>query len=197
MKPYIIALTGGIACGKTAVGNILQERGAYIIDADVLSRRVVEPGTEGFKRLGEAFPSVCAGGTLDRRALKDIVFRDENSLKTLNGIMFPRIRAAAEAEMNACGKETVVLIVPLLFESGYDDMADVIVTVSAPAEKRIERLIERDNVTAEMAVNILSAQMSDAEREARSDVVIRNDGSMKELRDRATMVYNEILERAI
>lgn len=195
MKPYIIGLTGGIACGKSAVSAILSERGAFTVDADIVSREVVKPHTEGFNSLKRQFPSAIVDGKLDRRALKNIVFNDEKQLQKLNEIMFPLIRRETQKQLEECGKDVAVLVAPLLFESGFDDMANVVVTVSADANTRIARLIERDNITTEMAINILSTQMTDAEREARSDVVIRNDASMKDLRDRVSVVYNEILER--
>lgn len=195
MKPYIIGLTGGIACGKTAVSDVLAERGAYVIDADIVSRAVVEPHTEGFKRLKEQFPSAFDENGLNRRVLKTLVFADKEKLKRLDGIMFPLIKKEVERRIAECPKEVAVLVAPLLFESGFDSMADVIVSVSASTDVRLKRLIERDNISVETAVGILSSQLTDEERESRSDVVIRNDGSIKELRDKATTVYNEIVER--
>lgn len=196
MKPYIIGLTGGIASGKTAVGLVFETLGAKIIDADVVSRKTVELGSEGARRLKEAFAFAFDGDTLNRGRLKEKVFLSEDGKCRLDEIMLPLIEKEIEREAASLDGETVaVLIAPLLLESGLQRLCDTVVTVSAPYEMRLSRLLARDGIDASLAAAIMNSQLSDEERECRSDAVIRNDGDIKSLREQAKTLYNEICER--
>ena len=195
MKPYIIGLTGGIASGKTAVGAVFETLGAKVIDADVIARDVVKAGTTGFERLKTVFESFFDGEELNRRALRERVFAVKSEKQKLDEIMQPLIREEIERRVNLSNDGDIILLVaPLLFESGLDKIVDVTVTVSADTETRLKRILSRDGSSPETAMAV-NSQLSDAEREAKSDIVIRNDGDIKQLRDRAAVVYNEIAER--
>ncbi len=196
MKPYIIGLTGGIASGKTAVGAVFETLGAKVIDADVIARDVVKAGTTGFERLKTVFESFFDGEELNRRALRERVFAVKSEKQKLDEIMQPLIREEIERRVNLSNDGDIILLVaPLLFESGLDKIVDVTVTVSADTETRLKRILSRDGSSPETAMAVINSQLSDAEREAKSDIVIRNDGDIKQLRDRAAVVYNEIAER--
>lgn len=183
---YLIGLTGGIASGKSVVSKRLAELGAVHVDADLIAREVVEPGTPGLAAIEEAFgPSVIAAdGSLDRPALGAIVFADEPSRLILNGITHPavqrtvreRIEAARAADPNA----VVVYDVPLLAEgkgkTGMD--FDEIVVVDAEPETRIARMVANRSMTRDEAIARIAAQASDEERLAMADTVIHNDGDL-------------------
>lgn len=192
-KPYVIGITGGIASGKSAVTGILEKLGAYIIDADVVSRAVTAEGSSGETLLKEAFPTAFEDGKLDRARLREIVFKDEAELKRLNGITHPLIKSELSRLIEASGRDRVFLTVPLMFETGCEKLCDYVVTVSADENVRIKRLMLRNtNITEEIARGILRAQADESERIARSDEVIFNDGSLGELEGKVVEFYNKV-----
>lgn len=193
---YVIGITGGIAGGKTAVSDMLAKKGEQIIDADVISRKVIEPGTKGERLLKEAFPEAFEGGSLDRGRLREIVFADEKKLQKLDGITHPLIREEIEKRIAETDREQVYLVVPLMFESGFDALCDYIVTVVSDEDKRIKRLKARNNsITDELAERIVRSQVSECERVTRADGVIVNNDSRERLEERVNEFYEEIKNR--
>ena len=192
-----IGLTGGIAAGKSMVSRILDELGAWILDADAISREVVEPGTEGLKAVAAEFGEkvLLPDGSLDRRALGAEVFGDPQKLERLNGILHPIIKAemlrrAAAIEENH-PEDIVIFDVPLLIESGWQDAADEVWLVSAPIDERIRRIAMRDGLDEKQAMERISAQMTDEQKAKYADVIINNGGSIQELEERVTKLYAE------
>jgi dephospho-CoA kinase len=185
---YLIGLTGGIASGKSLVANRLKQLGAVHVDADVLAREVVEPGTTGLAAIANQFgPSVIsADGTLDRQALGAIIFEDPDERERLNRIVHPavwnRARELFEAAGAADPNAIVVYDVPLLVEAmrGRTFDFDLIVVVNASTETRLQRLVELRSMTREEAGHRLNSQASDTERLAIAGVVINNNGSIEE-----------------
>lgn len=196
MKPFVLGLTGGIAGGKSLAADIMREYGAYSIDADIVSRAVTAPGTVGARAIAAAFPAAVSDGGIDRRRLKEIVFSDRAALAQLNGITHPLIRAELERRIEACDRPAVVLVVPLLFETGMNDLCDKTVTVSCAESERIKRMIRRDTVSEELARAVLGSQLTDAEREKKADFVLHNDGDMASFRREVLSFCNRILPRA-
>ena len=193
---YVIGITGGIAGGKTAVSDMLAKKGEQIIDADVISREVIEPGTKGERLLKEAFPEAFEGGSLDRGRLREIVFADEKKLQKLDEITHPLIREEIEKCIAETDREQVYLVVPLMFESGFDALCDYIVTVVSDEDKRIKRLKARNNsITDELAERIVHSQVSECERVTRADGVIVNNDSRERLEERVNEFYEEIKNR--
>jgi len=193
---YVIGITGGIAGGKTAVSDMLAKKGEQIIDADVISREVIEPGTKGERLLKEAFPEAFEGGSLDRGRLREIVFADEKKLQKLDEITHPLIREEIEKRIAETDCEQVYLVVPLMFESGFDALCDYIVTVVSDEDKRIKRLKARNNsITDELAERIVHSQVSECERVTRADGVIVNNDSRERLEERVNEFYEEIKNR--
>ncbi len=193
---YVIGITGGIAGGKTAVSDMLAKKGEQIIDADVISREVIEPGTKGERLLKEAFPEAFEGGSLDRGRLREIVFADEKKLQKLDEITHPLIREEIEKRIAETDREQVYLVVPLMFESGFDALCDYIVTVVSDEDKRIKRLKARNNsITDELAERIVHSQVSECERVTRADGVIVNNDSRERLEERVNEFYEEIKNR--
>lgn len=204
VRVYLIALTGGIASGKSAVAQRLAEHGAVHIDADRLAREVVEPGTEGLAAIAAEFgPEVLeTDGSLNRAALGSLIFTDPEKRARLNAITHPlirrltneRIAAAAQADPAA----VVVYDVPLLAEAGGDPSAayDLIVVVHTATELRIKRMVELRGMRREEAMHRLNSQASDTERLAIADVVLDNNGSLEELLAQVDQLWPQLSARA-
>lgn len=173
-----IGLTGGIASGKTLVSRLFAARGVPVIDTDELAREAVEPGTEGLAAIRERFGEsvIGADGRLDRRALREHVFRSSEARRDLEAITHPRIRALLEQRSATAGGPYQILVIPLLAETGRRTPVDRVLVVDCPESLQIERLMRRDGSSREQAEAILAAQASRAERLALADDVIRNDG---------------------
>ena len=189
----LIALTGGIASGKSTVARQFVALGATEIDADLLAREVVEPGSAGLLAVTEAFGKavLAEDGSLDRQTLATIAFSDEQSRKRLESILHPLIQQlSSERIKNTDG--VVVYTIPLLVETKSPLKFDHIIAVSAPVETRVQRLIQHRGMTEQAARARINAQSSDAERESIADTVISSDCSMEELVSRATSAYLEL-----
>lgn len=182
-----IGLTGGIAAGKSAAGARLQELGARLVDHDVLSRRVVEPGQAALADIVREFGSrVVVGGALDRAALAEIVFSDDAARERLNEIIHPYVFAAAEAadrQARAEGVRVIVHDIPLLAETCQGADFDLVLCICAPLSVRIDRLVRGRGLTREQAMSRIGAQASDEERAAICDVVVDGGGSLESLWD--------------
>jgi dephospho-CoA kinase len=178
-----IGLTGGIASGKSSVADALAERGAVIIDADLLAREVVAPGTAALAAIEARFgPDVISDGGLDRAAMGRIVFADPAARRDLEAIIHPAVRArAAELEASAGSDAIVVQVIPLLVETGQQDSFDLVVVVDLDPETQIGRLRERNGYSRIDAESRIAAQASRDERLAAADIVIDNTGSRAEL----------------
>ncbi|PPI28424.1 dephospho-CoA kinase [Rathayibacter sp. AY1B5] len=195
---HLVALTGGIASGKSTVARRLAERGAVVVDADVLAREVVEPGEPALAAISERFgPSVIrADGTLDRPALGAIVFSDATARADLNAITHPAVTLrsqrlfaqAAEADPAA----VVVYDVPLLAEGRGAGEFDEVVVVRAPQHVRIQRLVALRGMTEEEARARVSSQASDEERLALADVVIDSSGTLEETLARTDALWERL-----
>jgi dephospho-CoA kinase len=191
-----VGLTGGIGSGKSEVSRRLAELGAVLIDADLLAREAVEPGSEGLAEVVRAFgPSVLQDdGALDRAALGAMVFADPERRGQLNAIVHPRVRARAAELMAAASDEAVVVQdIPLLVETGQAGSFDVVVVVDAPDDVRIRRLAERNGMTREEATARMAAQATREERLAAADHVIENSGSLDELRAAVDRLWHDVL----
>lgn len=190
-----LGLTGGIGSGKSTVSALLEERGAVVVDADRIVRSLQEPGEPVFEAMVEAFgPSIVAeDGTLDRQAVADIVFGDDEALKTLNGIVHPAVGAAIADRLVELAEtdEVVILDIPLLVESGRDDMAAVIV-VDVDPEIAVQRLVEHRGFSEEDARSRMSRQVSREDRLAKADVVLDNSGTLDDLEEQVDGLWQRI-----
>jgi dephospho-CoA kinase len=189
-----VALTGGIASGKTAVSDRLSERGAVVIDADLLAREVVEPGTRALEQVVQRFGSgVLTGDRLDRAALGRLVFADGAARRDLEAIVHPAVRArAAEIEAQAPSTGVVVHVIPLLVETGQQTYFDLVVVVDCDREVQLQRLRSRNGLTEAEAAARLAAQSTRAERLAAADIVIDNSGTVEELAARSADLWDEL-----
>lgn len=177
----IIGLTGGIASGKSELGHILAACGASIVDADVVAREVVAPGTDGFAavvaRFGDAM--LATDGTLDRAALRMRVFDDADARSTLEAIIHPRVRVSIQTQCKAAAGMYVVAAIPLLAEGGGRQAypyLDRIVVVDVPVETQRLRLVARDGISLALADRIIAAQATRQQRLAIADDVVVNTG---------------------
>lgn len=195
----LVGLTGGIGAGKSAVSAMLAERGAVVLDADDLARLAVEPGSHGYAEVLRAFGprAVTLDGGLDREWLASTVFADPEARRRLEAIVHPEVaRLLAErVEAHRGTGAVVVYAVPLLVENRLEAMFDVVVVVWAPVKERVRRLAAR-GLEPEAARRRMAAQASDAERERVADVVIRNDGRLRDLERRVDRLWKDLRSRA-
>jgi dephospho-CoA kinase len=194
-----VGLTGGIASGKTAVSDLLADHGAVVIDADVLAREVVQPGTPGLaavvRRFGTAV--LTADGRLDRPALGRIVFADEAARRDLEAIVHPAVRARAAAIEAAADVDAVVVhVIPLLVETGQHDDFDVLVVVDVDPELQLTRLRERNGFDESAARARVAAQADRDQRVRVADVVLDNSASQAALADQVDLLWADLRDRA-
>lgn len=199
----IVGLTGGIATGKSSVSTILRDAGWPIIDADIVAREVVEPGTHTLEKLKLVFgPHIIENGILNRQRLGQQVFSNPADLERLNTVIQPAISSAMADKVAFWRTQRVpilVLDVPLLFERGYHEHnhVDKIVVISANPETQLARLKARDNLTDMQAKNRINSQMPLAEKVAQADFVINNDGDKTQLKIQVKELMNELREFAV
>jgi len=186
----LIALTGGIGSGKTTVASRWAELGATEIDADLLAREVVEPGSEGLSAVTARFGDqvLNSDGSLDRAALAAVAFSTEETRKDLEALLHPRIQELAAERVKGL-EGTIVYIIPLLAETNSKLNFDRIVTVSCDEAVRLDRLITLRGMSKEEALSRIAAQVSDTEREAKADTIIDSNCPMDELLARADEVF--------
>jgi dephospho-CoA kinase len=192
-------LTGGIGSGKSSVAQLLRDLGATVVDADVLAREVVAPGTEGLAQVARTFGHQVIGsdGALDREAMAEVVFADPSARQRLEAIIHPRVRArATEIEAAArAGDPTAVVVhdVPLLVETGQQQSYDVVLVVDVEPEVQVRRLVEHRGMTQAQAQARIAAQIDRQARLAAADVVIDNSGTRDDLARRVREVWHEHL----
>ncbi len=180
----IIGLTGGIGAGKTEVSDYLSGLGYPIIDADVIAREVVEPGTIGLAQLTAYFGKeiLLPDGALDRRHLGQLIFQNEEERKVLNAITHPIIDRVVRQQLQEHeNAEQIFLVVPLLFESGLEETCDEIWLVTVDKEVQIQRIMDRDAVDRDMATQKIASQLDQEERLTRKPLVLRNNSDLPAL----------------
>jgi dephospho-CoA kinase len=175
---WVLGLTGGIGCGKTTVSNKLRDLGCYIIDADVISRQLVNVGSYGLKQIVEHFGEDVLNddGTLNRRKLREIIFADNDAKEFLNNLLHPLIRSTIEMRISQADEEQIiVLVAPLLFENNLEYLCNSIMCIYASKEEQIKRTAMRDKCSEELARSIVESQMPAEEKAKRSDIVIESN----------------------
>ena len=194
----LLALTGGIASGKSTIAQRLAERGAVVVDADRIVRDVQAPGSPVLERIEAEFGAevIGADGALDRAALGERVFGDSAALARLNAIVHPAVRVESQRRFDAAfaadPASVVVYDVPLLVEARVDDPWDLIVVAHAPADVRLKRLVELRGMTVEAAQARIDAQVSDEQRLAIADVVIDTAGTMSDTVEQVDLLWERV-----
>ncbi|KQU60853.1 dephospho-CoA kinase [Rossellomorea marisflavi] len=181
----IIGLTGGIASGKSTVSALLQEKGYTIIDADLAARMVVEVGQPAYLAIVEAFGKgiLQENGQIDRAGLGAIIFNDQTKRNLLNGIVHPAVRSMMLSHKDEAvenGKQTIIMDIPLLFESDLTWMVDRTIVVTVEKDVQLSRLMKRNKMTEEEAASRISSQLPLREKVEKADAVIDNNGSVED-----------------
>ncbi|MCP4104837.1 MAG: dephospho-CoA kinase [Desulfobacteraceae bacterium] len=194
----VVGITGSIACGKTTVGNMLEQMGVPVIDFDIIARQVVEPGTPGLEKIVDYFGKqvLQEDGALDRKKLSKIVFRDSEKRKKLESITHPAIFEEFFKQVNEIAEKKsdaiIQVAVPLLIELNMQYLFDKIVVVYIPEDKQTERLVKRDGITEQEAVNMLKSQMSVNDKVGYADFIIKNDGTLEETGKQVQALYHSL-----
>ncbi|MDM2725489.1 dephospho-CoA kinase [Citrobacter sp. Cy234] len=176
---YTVALTGGIGSGKSTVANAFADLGINIIDADIIARQVVEPGTPALKAIAEHFGSevIATDGSLQRRILRERIFSDPDEKKWLNALLHPLIQQETQCQFQQATSPYLLWVVPLLVENALYKKADRVLVVDVTPETQLRRTMQRDDVTREHVEQILAAQATREARLAVADDVIDNNGA--------------------
>lgn len=194
-----VGLTGGIGAGKSEVSKRLAAQGAVVIDADLIAREVVAPGTDGLAEIVAAFgPAILTpDGALDRVRLGDIVFADPDKLAGLNAIVHPRVGTRMRELEDSAGPDAVVVHdVPLIAENGLAGAYDLVVVVDVQPRVQLDRIVRQRGMSREQAEARLAAQASREERLAIATIVVDNSGSLAELDRQAGELWAELRRRA-
>jgi dephospho-CoA kinase len=197
-----IGLTGNIASGKSEIAKMLADRGATVIDADLLAREAVQPETQALKDIVKRWGKdvLKKDGSLDRAALRQIVFADQSELDALNRIVHPGVTRLRDREIALArerGDPIVICVIPLLFERNIVDEFDAIVLVDAPRPLRLERLVATRGMEATDAMNMIASQMPAELKRARADYVIENNGSIQDLERDVDALWSSLQRNAI
>lgn len=195
---YVLGLTGGIASGKSTVSDYLYEQGAVVIDADIVSRQVVRPGAKGLLALVSEFGKQIQNedGTLNRAALGEIIFNDQEKRDIVNGLLHPLIKEEMLNQVKVAEEKAVDLVVldiPLLFESKCEQYCDAVLVVDVSPETQKERLMQRNDFTQKEAQTRIDSQMGPDERKKRADFVINNDASEEKTYQQVDILLEDIL----
>ena len=196
-RPFVLGLTGGIGCGKSEAARHVKSLGAAHIDAAAISRGLTAPGGEALPEIRRAFGErvFAPDGTLDRRALAEIVFSDEAAKRRLEGIIHPLVWARTRRALAEVNAPVAVLDVPLLFESGMDALCDETWAMSADEATQIERVRTRDGLSEAQARARIANQMPMAERNARAARVIDSARPIEDTRAELARLYAALLDR--
>ena len=194
----VVGVTGGIGSGKTAATDHFQSLGITVVDADLASRVIVEPGREALLKIEEHFGSgvIASDGTLDRRALRDIVFNNPEERKWLEQLTHPLIGQEILRQIQASQSPYTILASPLLLESGQSRMARRVLLIDVPETLQIQRTTARDDTTEDGVKVIMAAQMSREQRRAQADDIIVNDQDLKHLYTEVETLHQRYLQLA-
>ncbi|EIV2086200.1 TPA: dephospho-CoA kinase [Klebsiella aerogenes] len=192
---YTVALTGGIGSGKSTVADEFAHLGVTVIDADIIARQVVEPGTPALLAIAEKFgpQMINDDGSLNRRRLRERIFAHSEDKAWLNALLHPLIQQETRRQMQASTSPYLLWVVPLLVENRLTDKADRVLVVDVPKETQIERTIRRDGVSREHAEHILAAQATREQRLAAADDVIENMGSADAVASHVARLHDKYL----
>ena len=196
---FCVGLTGGIGCGKSAATDMFAELGAGVVDTDVISRELTAAGGGAMQAIAAEFGNdyVLADGSLDRARMRALVFSDPDGKRRLEAILHPIIRSTTRARIAASPSPYVLVVVPLLFETGsYRDLLDRVLVVDCDEQRQIERVIARSGLQEDEVRRIMTAQLARGERLARADDVLRNDGDISELKRQVERLHVQYVDAA-
>ena len=194
----VVGITGGIGSGKSAVTDRLADLGITIVDADVAARVVVEPGQPALQAIADHFGSdvIQEDGSLDRAALRKIVFEHPDERQWLESITHPAIREEIIRQLQSADSPYVVLSSPLLIEASQNSFVDLVVVVDVSESTQLERTMKRDDNSADLVRQIMAAQLNREERLRAADLIIDNDGNLEELHQHVDALHKQLLVKA-
>lgn len=196
MSKFVVGLTGGIGSGKTTVANLFAAEGVALVDADIVAREVVAPGSKGLEAIVTHFGAeiLTPEGELDRAKLRQRIFSHPEEREWLNQLLHPMIRQEMLAQVEKATSAYVIMVVPLLFENGLDRLVNRTLVVDISPELQINRTVKRDNVDASQVNNIISSQCSRCEKLARADDIIDNQGEISTLKREVLALHQRYLQ---
>lgn len=196
MSKFVVGLTGGIGSGKTTVANLFAAEGITLVDADIVAREVVAPGSKGLEAIVTHFGAeiLTPEGELDRAKLRQRIFSHPEEREWLNQLLHPMIRQEMLAQVEKATSAYVIMVVPLLFENGLDRLVNRTLVVDISPELQINRTVKRDNVDAYQVNNIISSQCSRSEKLARADDIIDNQGEISTLKREVLALHQRFLQ---
>ncbi|MGF3067129.1 dephospho-CoA kinase [Facklamia sp. P12945] len=194
---FLIALTGGIATGKSTVAQIIKNLNYPVIDTDLIARKVVKPGSKGLNRLVERFSEkiLLGSGHLNRPLLSAIVFNDSQALEALNQILHPLILEELRRQIKTLSEPLVFVEVPLLYEVGWQAFFDQVWVIYAPYHKQLERLTQRDQIDLEMAQRKISSQIPTIEKIEQADFVIDTEFDKETVAEQVNQALQDLLNK--
>lgn len=195
---WVLGLTGGIGSGKSAVSDMFEQLGITVVDADIVAREVVAPGTEGLHAITAHFTDDVLNddGSLNRAHLRHIIFADETKKTWLNNLLHPLIREKILSDLNIATSEYVVLVAPLLFENNLDQYCQHTLVVDVPVEVQLNRTVRRDNVSEQQAKSIIASQMKREDKLTRADDVLDNNRALKLVASDVQKLHSQYLIHA-
>jgi dephospho-CoA kinase len=196
---FCVGLTGGVGSGKSTAAQMFEALGAAVVDTDAISRELTAARGAAMPAVRDQFGPefVAADGSLDRERMRRLVFADTAAKKRLEGILHPMIRAESRARVAAANAPYVLLVVPLLLETGaYRDLVDRVLTVDSSEEQQVERAARRSGLSGDEVRAIMAAQLPRVERRARADDVLSNDGGIESLRRQVADLHERYLALA-
>ena len=196
---FSVGLTGGIASGKTTVSNLFAELGVPIVDTDVISRKLLQPGEPAYREVSEHFGGIIlnAEGAIVRAVLRRMIFSNPEHKSWLEKMLHPLIYQRSHDAIQQHSRAAYVLVVvPLLFESGFQSLVDRVLAVDCSAEQQISRLMKRDNIDEDLARSMLAQQLSNAERRERAQDIINNHADDADLRAQVDSLHRFYLQLA-
>ncbi|CAM3864487.1 dephospho-CoA kinase [Xenorhabdus thuongxuanensis] len=195
---YIVALTGGIGSGKTTISNVFSSLGVPLVDADIIAREVVAPGTPALQAIAEHFGAdiLLPDGNLNRAMLRQKVFAVPEEKQWLNALLHPLIQVETQRQLNQVTAPYAIWVVPLLIENNLMHLADRVLVVDVPIEVQITRTMARDGVSCEQVENILAAQASRQDRLEKADDVIVNHSNEQDIPSRVAELHQQYLKQA-
>ena len=193
--PYIVALSGGIASGKSTIANLFAQLGVPIIDADVIARQVVEIGTDAYKVIVKHFSQeiLLPNNEIDRSQLRDIIFNNDHERLWLNNLLHPIIQEQTQIQIAQQTAAYVIWVVPLLVENNLHNLSDRVLMVDTPEQLQLERLIQRDNIDESLAKKMISSQISSQKRLTYADDIIVNNGDLTSLTAQVNKLHQQYL----
>lgn len=193
---WVLGLTGGIGCGKTAVSNMFEELGINIVDADIIARQVVAPNTIGLNEIVSYFGNeiLLPDGALNRSVLRERIFANTDDKEWLNKLLHPLIRNKILTDLNTATSAYVVLVAPLLFENSLDKYCNQTLLIDVPNSVQIERTTQRDNVSVEQVKSIIAAQMPREHKQQKADAILNNNRDLALVKTDLLLLHKNYLQ---